>query len=120
MKVALTLGCTGSTPLFERRPARYEFTFVTSGDSTDQILNRLSMNYRLRFSPDDMDVVGRIREDGTVPSRPEMENRNRDGSVWLVDGQSTNVPCPGGATFGSPVRARNRGGRPDPLPPPGG
>lgn len=103
--------------------SKNEFNFVTTGDSADQTINRLGMNYRLRFtpdqdpsrqrptlsviynadqvdaagqdiafSPDNMDVVGRIQaiqEDGTGSSRPEMEQRNRDGSVWLVDGQST-------------------------------
>ena len=42
----------------------------------------------IAFSPDNMDVRGRqeiIQEDGTSASRPEMESRNRDGSVWLVN-----------------------------------
>ena len=103
--------------------SKNEFNFVTTGDSVPSTINRLGMNYRLRFnpdqdparqrptlsviynadqadaagqdiafSPDNMDVVGRtqaIQEDGTGSSRPEMEDRNRDGSVWLVDGPST-------------------------------
>ncbi len=49
-------------------------------------------NQDVAFSPDNLDVVARqefIQEDGTGNSRPEMENRNRDGSVWSVDGAFT-------------------------------
>jgi secreted PhoX family phosphatase len=40
------------------------------------------------MSPDNVDVRGNwiaIDEDGTANSRPEMEARNRDGSIWLVN-----------------------------------
>ncbi len=100
-----------------------EFQFVTTGDSSDQTINRVGANYRLEFkrrrdperqrprlsviynadqvaaaqqdiafAPDNMDVIGKlqaIQEDGTASARPEYEKRDRDGSVWLVDGGGT-------------------------------
>ena len=59
---------------------------VYNGDQVD------AAGQDIAFSPDNLDVVGRleaIQEDGTNVSRPEMEQRNRDGSVWLVDGSFT-------------------------------
>jgi hypothetical protein len=103
--------------------SKKQFHFVTTGESTDQTINRLGANYRLRFDPnkdpedqnprlsvifnsDQIDAAGQdgpfspdnmttrgsleaIQEDGTSASRPEMGERNRDGSVWLVDGAFT-------------------------------
>jgi hypothetical protein len=103
--------------------SKNRFNFVTTGESTDQTINRLGANYRLRFDPnkdpedqnpqlsvvfnaDQIDAANQdgpfspdnittlhsleaIQEDGTSASRPEMGARNRDGSVWLVDGSFT-------------------------------
>ena len=103
--------------------SKKEFHFVSTGESSDQTINRLGMNYRLRFDPskdpedqnprrsvifnsDQIDAAGQdgpfspdnlttrgsleaIQEDGHSASRPEMGNRGRDGSVWLVDGSFT-------------------------------
>jgi hypothetical protein len=103
--------------------SKKRFNFVTTGESTDQSINRLGANYRLRFDPnkdpadqnpqlsvvfnsDQIDAANQdgpfspdniatlhsleaIQEDGTTPSRLEMGNRNRDGSVWMVDGSFT-------------------------------
>jgi hypothetical protein len=127
------------------------FHFVTTGESTDQTINRLGANYRLRFnpskdpedqnprlsvvfnadqidaagqdgpfSPDNMDTIGSleaIQEDGTSASRPEMGERGRDGSVWLVDGAFTSD-----SPFEFPARERiaeltgSTGGKVDPTP----
>ena len=49
-------------------------------------------NQDVAFSPDNHAAVGQlqaIQEDGTNSSRPELEQRDRDGSVWLVDGGFT-------------------------------
>jgi hypothetical protein len=43
------------------------------------------------LSPDNVDVSAdwlAVNEDGTDGSRPEMEERNRDGSIWLFDPQA--------------------------------
>jgi uncharacterized protein DUF839 len=103
--------------------SKKQFHFVTTGESTDQTINRLGVNYRLRFdpnkdpedqnprlsvifntdqidaanqdgplSPDNIETRGSleaVQEDGHSASRPEMGNRGRDGSVWLVDGSFT-------------------------------
>jgi hypothetical protein len=72
------------------------------------------------FSPDNTEVTGRvqaIQEDGTSDSRPEMGQRNRDGSIWLVDSAFTST-APG--VF--PPRKRiaeltgKTGGKIDPTP----
>lgn len=46
----------------------------------------------MAFSPDNVTAAGSreaIQEDGKSASRPEMEERNRDGSVWLVNSSFT-------------------------------
>lgn len=65
-------------------PAKQEpsLSVVYNGDQVD------AAGQDTAFSPDNLTVAGRmeaIQEDGTSASRPEMEERNRDGSVWLVD-----------------------------------
>jgi hypothetical protein len=136
--------------------SKKEFHFVTTGESSpDQTINRLGVNYRLRFdpnkdpedqdprlsvifntdqidlanqdgplSPDNMTTRGSleaIQEDGHSASRPEMANRGRDGSVWLVDGSFTsNTPT----SFPSRTRIAeltgSTGGKIDPTPRPPG
>ncbi len=96
-------------------PSGRDFYFVTTGEGPP--INALGRLYHLRFgprpladaslttmynadlltpaedgpmSPDNVDVKGRwiaINEDGTGNSRPQMEARNRDGSIWLVNKQ---------------------------------
>jgi hypothetical protein len=131
--------------------SKKQFHFVTTGESTDQTINRLGANYRLRFDPnkdpedqnprlsvivnsDQVDAANQdgpfspdnittrgsleaIQEDGTSASRPEMGNRGRDGSVWLVDGLFTsNTPT----SFPSRLRIAeltgSTGGKIDPTP----
>lgn len=90
-----------------------DFYFVTTGEGPP--VNALGRLYHLRFgatpladaqlmtlynadllapdedgpmSPDNVDVSGHwiaIDEDGTGSSRPQMEARDRDGSIWLVN-----------------------------------
>jgi Bacterial protein of unknown function (DUF839) len=90
-----------------------DFYFVTTGEGPP--INALGRLYHLRFgptpladaqlttlynadllqpdedgpmSPDNVDVSGHwiaINEDGTANSRPQMEARDRDGSIWLVN-----------------------------------
>ena len=72
------------------------------------------------FSPDNITTLHSleaIQEDGTSASRPEMGSRNRDGSVWLVDGAFTSDTA---TSF--PARKRiaeltgSTGGKIDPTP----
>jgi hypothetical protein len=93
--------------------SRSDFYFVTTGDGPP--VNKLGRLYHLRLgstpladarlttmlnadlftpaqdgpmSPDNVDVRGNwiaINEDGTGNSRPQMEARDRDGSIWLVN-----------------------------------
>jgi hypothetical protein len=64
------------------------------------------------LTPDNLDVTGRWivdQEDGTGASRPEMEQRDRDGSIWMLP-----TATPGDtATFRRVVElvGRSEGGR---------
>ena len=103
--------------------SKKQFYFVSTGESADPTINRLGVNYRLRFNPnkdpedqnprlsvvfntDQIDAANQdgplspdnittrgsleaVQEDGHSASRPEMANRGRDGSVWLIDGGFT-------------------------------
>ena len=84
-----------------RLGANYRLRFDPNKDPEDQnpqlsvILNSDQIDAAGQdgpFSPDNLTTRGSleaIQEDGTSASRPEMGERNRDGSVWLVDGSST-------------------------------
>jgi hypothetical protein len=84
-----------------RLGANYRLRFDPNKDPEDQN-PRLSVifnsdeidaaNQDGPFSPDNITTHGSleaVQEDGTSASRPEMGNRGRDGSVWLVDGSHT-------------------------------
>ena len=88
-------------PTINRLGANYRLRFDPNKDPVDQN-PRLSVIFNADqidaagqdgpFSPDNMDTLHSlqaIQEDGTTPSRLEMGERNRDGSVWLVDGAFT-------------------------------
>jgi Bacterial protein of unknown function (DUF839) len=84
-----------------RLGANYRLRFDPNKDPEDQN-PKLSVVYNADqidaanqdgpFSPDNLDTLHSlqaIQEDGTTPSRLEMGARNRDGSIWLVDGSFT-------------------------------
>jgi len=88
-------------PTINRLGANYRLRFDPNKDPADQN-PRLSVIFNADqidaagqdgpFSPDNMAALHSleaIQEDGTSASRPEMGERNRDGSVWLVDGSFT-------------------------------
>jgi hypothetical protein len=88
-------------PAINRLGANYRLRFDPNKDPEDQqpqlavIFNSDQIDAAGQdgpFSPDNMDTIGSleaIQEDGTVSSRPDMGERGRDGSVWLVDGTFT-------------------------------
>jgi hypothetical protein len=88
-------------PTINRLGANYRLRFDPNKDPADQnpqlsvIFNSDQIdaaNQDGPFSPDNITTLHSleaIQEDGTSASRPEMGARNRDGSVWLVDGAFT-------------------------------
>jgi hypothetical protein len=116
-------------PTINRLGANYRLRFDPNRDPEDQN-PRLSVIFNSDqidaagqdgpFSPDNLDTIGSleaIQEDGTSASRPEMGERGRDGSVWLVDGAFTSD-----SPLEFPARERiaeltgSTGGKVDPTP----
>jgi secreted PhoX family phosphatase len=88
-------------PTINRLGVNYRLHFNPNRDPEDQN-PRLSVVFNTDqidaanqdgpLSPDNITTRGSleaIQEDGHSASRPEMANRGRDGSVWLVDGAFT-------------------------------
>jgi hypothetical protein len=116
-------------PTINRLGANYRLRFDPNKDPADQdpklslIFNSDQIdaaNQDGPFSPDNITTLHSleaIQEDGTSASRPEMGSRNRDGSVWLVDGSFTSDTA---TDFPSRTRVAeltgSTGGKIDPTP----